>query len=579
MPTDVMGSAAWNNFLGHDAKYLSAKCNLLLGRPVFPGSLEPVYGKLLFRRPGHMLSIAQSGSGKGVSLIIPNLLSYMGSMLVIDPKGENSWITAKWRREGLGNKVYILDPWGEVNKSYGAPAGELETIASLNPLSFLEPKAADDPAALGYIGDVTYFADALVVTNPEAKEPHWDASAKELVAGLIAYVAEKQDIDPRKKTLKLVRALLNLPFDTLRTICGQVVEAAPNSVAAMKLSRFVKDTSEASGVHVTAKTQTRFLDTMPEQETSDFSFDELATGRTTIYLVIPATELQENGRWLRLMVSMAIRAVARIRASLDLPVLFMLDEFGTVGRLDVVENAYGLMRGFGIAVWAFLQDLSQLQRDYPKSWRTFVQNSTAMTSYGVMDDATADYISKMLGTQTVEYEARSTSTSKTSGTNWSQTGSSRSDGVSTSENISVNTTGRPLLFPDEIRRLRDDLCIVLGRHNPFLCRRLIYYEDYPFYRAARFDPTHFRSQEQQIQRGDAKTAKVLPYLARQQITSFESGKAALFPCGFEVERSRWGAITVRRGRRQLVKFRREEEFIPWAQQVLPEGYRRFGFVF
>ena len=230
MPTDVMGSAAWNNFLGHDAKYLSAKCNLLLGRPIFPGSRESVYGKLLFRKPGHMLSIAQSGSGKGVSLIIPNLLSYMGSMLVIDVKGENSWITAKWRREGLGNTVYILDPWGEVNRAYGASAGELETIASLNPLSSLAPKVADDPKATEYIGDVTYFADALVVENPEAKDPHWDRSAKELIAGLIAFVAEKQDIDPRKKTLKLVRSLLNLPDETLRTICVEAVKDAPERV-------------------------------------------------------------------------------------------------------------------------------------------------------------------------------------------------------------------------------------------------------------------------------------------------------------------------------------------------------------
>src|ERR1700689_2876314 len=135
-------------------------------------------------------------------------------MLVVDVNGENSWITAKWRREGLGKKVHILDRWGEVNKSYGTPAGEEETTASLNPLSSLEPKAADDPTATRYISDVTYFADALVVTNPEAKAPHWDASAKELIAGLIAFVAEKQDIDPRKKTLKLVRSLLNLDFDT-----------------------------------------------------------------------------------------------------------------------------------------------------------------------------------------------------------------------------------------------------------------------------------------------------------------------------------------------------------------------------
>ena len=322
-------------------------------------------------------------------------------------------------REGLGNKVYILDPWGEVNSAYGARAGEQETIASLNPLSSLDPKAKD------YIGDVTYFADALVVANPEAKDPHWDASAKELIAGLIAYVAERPDIDPREKTLKLVRGLLNLPDDTLRTICAHVVEVAPRSVAAMKLGRFLKDTTEASGVVSTARTQTAFLDNIPEDQGSDFSFDELATGRATVYLVIPADKLRDNGRWLRLMVSMAIRAVSRIRASLDLPVLFMLDEFGTVGRLEVVENAYGLMRGFGIAVWAFLQDLNQLSQDYPKSWRTFIANSTAMTCYGVMDQFTAEEVSKMLGTETREYEARSIS--KTTGTSWSPTGSSTSN--------------------------------------------------------------------------------------------------------------------------------------------------------
>ena len=137
------------------------------------------------------------------------------------------------------------------------------------------------------------------------------------------------------------------------------------------------------------------------------------------------------------------------------------------------------------------------------------------------------------------------------------------------------------MFPDEVRRLNDDLCIVLGRHNPFLCRRLLYYEDYPFYRAARFDPTHFGSQQLQIQKGDAKTAAVLPQLARQQITSFESGKAALFPCGFEVERTWWGSITVRRGRRQLAKFQARRPIRSvgaggFAGRIPPAGIRFLG---
>jgi type IV secretion system protein VirD4 len=568
MPTDVMGSAAWSDFPGDDAKYLAAKCNLLLGRPVLPDSLEPVYGKLHFRRPGHMLSVAPTGSGKGVSLIIPNLLSYMGSMLVIDPKGENAWVTAKWRREGLGNKVYILDPWGEVNKAYGALAGEQETVARFNPLSSLDPKDAD------YVDDVTYFADALVVTSENAKEPHWDNSAKDLIGGLIAYVVEKENIEPRDKTLKTVRALLNLPDEDLNKICDNALDLGPESVAAQKIGRFKKDTTEVAGVFSTARTQTIFLQSKTlgrNMDISDFSFDELAKGLATVYLVLPAGRLATHGRWLRLMVSMAIRAVARIRAPLDLPVLFMLDEFGTVGRLEVVENAYGLMRGFGIAVWAFLQDLGQLQRDYPKSWRTFIANSTALTCYGAMDQSTAEEISKMLGTGTVEYKTHS----ETIGTNTSADGTLN---TSKSQNTSVNMTGRPLLMPDEVRRLRADLCLVLGRSNPVLCRRLLYYEDYPFYRAARWDP-HFGSPEGKRKAAEMKTAAALAQLARQQINSFESGRDALRLCGFDVQRTSWGSITVRRGQRELAKFWGEKKFVPWAQDVAAQGYRRLEFVF
>ena len=575
MPTDVMGSAAWNNFPGDDAKYLAAKRYLLLGRPVLPGSLEPVYGKLHFRNPAHLLSIAPTGSGKGVSLIIPNLLSYRGSMLVIDPKGENAWVTAKWRREGLGNKVYILDPWGEVNSKYGALAGTEEIVARFNPLSALDPKAAD------YVDDIAYFADALVVTSENAREPHWDASAKDLIGGLISYVMEMENMAPESKTLKTMRDLLNLPDDDLRTICGDAVALGSDSVAAKKLGRFKKDTTEVSGVFSTARTQTSFLDSETlrrNMEISDFSFDEMATGLATVYLVLPAERLATYGRWLRLMVSVGIRAVAHTRASQQQPVVFMLDEFGTVGRLEAVENAYGLMRGFGMALWAFLQDLTQLQRDYPKSWQSFIANSAAVTCFGVMDEFTVEHISKMLGTMTVEYQTQSESVSDSTGTSWSAGGTSTSASRNISRNTSMNMTGRPLLMPDEVRRLNADLCLVLGRYNPILCRRLVYYEDYPFYRAARWDP-HFGSPQQQTKAAESKTAAALAHLARQQITSFDSATTGLLSCGFKVEKSYWGSISVRRGQRQLAKFRREQDFIPWAQQILAEGYRRLEFVF
>ena len=85
----------------------------------------------------------------------------------------------------------------------------------------------------------------------------------------------------------------------------------------------------------------------------------------------------------------------------------MLDEFGTIGKLNAVAQAYGLMAGLGMIIWAFAQDLNQLKRDYPDHWETFIGNSQAMTCFGVMDNFTADYISKLLGT--ADGRARQTS--------------------------------------------------------------------------------------------------------------------------------------------------------------------------
>ena len=87
----------------------------------------------------------------------------------------------------------------------------------------------------------------------------------------------------------------------------------------------------------------------------------------------------------------------------------MLDEFGTIGKLNAVAQAYGLMAGLGMIMWAFAQDLNQLKRDYPEHWETFIGNSQAVTCFGVMDNFTADYISKMLGTATIEQVNVSTS--------------------------------------------------------------------------------------------------------------------------------------------------------------------------
>jgi type IV secretion system protein VirD4 len=488
----LLGSANWSTDpgqlrfapLGNDGTPVG-------GRFLVLGESREVLGNLHVRAPRqHMISVAPTRSGKGVSLIIPNLLTYGGSVLAVDPKGENAWVTAAYRRNVLGQKTVILDPWGEVNRRYGSMVGIKESFASFNPLSILNPGSDD------FMEDLAYLADALIITN--SKEPYFDDTARELWAGLMAYVVEHPAFKGGK-TLYAARRLLMQSTEAFENTIEAAVDLGSESMAARKLGQFLnaEENRGLTSVISAARTQTAFLDTdvlNRSMEFSDFSFDELCGGNTSLYLVLPPAKLFTYARWLRLMVSIGIRSVARGGGSSSpqgLPVLFMLDEFGTIGRLEAVAQAYGPMAGLGMIMWAFVQDFNQLNRDYPKHWETFIGNSQALTCFGVMDNFTADYISKFLGTQTIEESKAQTSIGQQTnplGPNQSWFTPRTSHSRSTS--YQTNTLSRPLLYPDEIRCLPGDDCVIMGRFPPILSRRIVYHEDWWFLQKARADPKH-----------------------------------------------------------------------------------------
>ncbi len=362
---------------------------------------------------GHAITFGRTRGGKGVSSIIPALLTYKGSMVVIDPKGENAWITAERRRQ-LGQRVVILDPWNEVNFRYGSKAGVTEQITQFNPLSALDPDDDD------FADDVTAIAEAFILQT--GNDPHWTDSARELVAGLIA--AEVQN-NPGKASMRSVRKLLRAPMAILRDAVNEIVENFPDSLAAGKLAAFVEkeegvsatNDKEISSIRSTARTQTAFLDsaalvTSMETNNPPFNLSELATGRVTLYLVLPVKRLRSHGRWLRTILTLAISAIADQPEPPEFPVTFLLDELGTISPgsgLSMIEQSYGLMAGLGIRIWAFLQDLPQLKRDYPASWETFISNSSIIQLLNVADSTTATYFSNYLGTATVNAKTGSRS--------------------------------------------------------------------------------------------------------------------------------------------------------------------------
>lgn len=335
----------------------------------------------------HVMTIAGSRAGKGVSTIIPNLIEYPGSVLVIDPKGENAHHTRNRRKTGLGQDVFVLDPFGVSGHA----------TSSFNPLSMIDAEA--DTA----VDDAALVAEALVIQE-EGPGRHFSAAARNLLRGLILYVCT--DEPPERRNLPWVRQLLTLDGEGCKLLiaamqenasCNGVIRRAANSLA-------TKSENERSGVISTAIEQTDFLDSPPLARclaSSDFSLADLKRKPTTVYLCLPAGRMATHSRWLRIIVNLAVEAMEREPAKPSHRVLFLMDEFAVLDHLSSIEKAAGQIAGFGVKLWPVLQDLSQLKSIYKDRWETFMGNAGLMQFFGNNDLTTLQYLSQRLGKSTI----------------------------------------------------------------------------------------------------------------------------------------------------------------------------------
>ncbi|MFT8247167.1 type IV secretory system conjugative DNA transfer family protein, partial [Roseomonas sp. BN140053] len=130
---------------------------------------------------------------------------------------------------------------------------------------------------------------------------------------------------------------------------------------------------------------------------------QLKTKPTTIYLCLPARHFGSCSRWLRLFINLTLQAMEESDAppAGGVPVLMVLDEFATLGRMKQIEEAAGQIAGFGVKLWPILQDLGQLKSLYEDRWETFLGNAGIVQFFGNNDLTTLDWISKRCGRTTI----------------------------------------------------------------------------------------------------------------------------------------------------------------------------------
>jgi type IV secretion system protein VirD4 len=209
---------------------------------------------------------------------------------------------------------------------------------------------------------------------------------------------------------------------------------------------------------------------------ADFSFGELRNGVATVFLVLPPDRLATHARWLRLLVTQALAELARTpRAGDEIggQVLFLLDEFAALGRLEPIERAYGLMAGYGVQLWAILQDIHQLKSLYGERSGTFLANAGATQVFNVGDIDTAKWVSQTVGVSTEAFYSTSSNSSTTS--------SLKSGSSSSGSSTTLNFARRDLMTPDEVMTMsRDQLLLLRPGFKPIAPQKVRYYEDPEF---------------------------------------------------------------------------------------------------
>ena len=331
--------------------------------------LEPI----LHTGDGHLITLARTGAGKGVGCIVPALLRYRGSVIVIDPKGENYQVAARRRRE-LGQDVRVLDPFGIVG----------DTTDALNPLDLIDtasPDAIDDAAELA----------ELLVTETSTRDPFWDSRAQSLVTTMLLHVAVARP--PILRNLTEMHYLLN---QSNEEIGFTFKEMAKSSHPSVRQGRAIRDTAEAkvwASILSTAQSHTDFLRSSGAQQTlgqSTIDLDAITRGDPlSIFIVVPPEKLESHGKLLRLWIGAMMSAITRRSQRPDLPTLFILDEAAQLGALKQLRQAITLLRGYGLRTWSFWQDLSQLKMMYPQDWQTMVNNCEVLQAFGFANAAVA----------------------------------------------------------------------------------------------------------------------------------------------------------------------------------------------
>lgn len=452
--------------------------------------------------PEHVLCFAPTRSGKGVGLVIPTLLTWPGSTIVHDIKGENFQLTSGWRARF--GPVLLFDPTNTMSAAY-------------NPL--IEIRKGDCE-----VRDAQNIADILV--DPEGaleRRNHWEKTSHSLLVGTILHVLYAE----ADKTLAGVANFLSDPSHPIEATLNAMLstphlgERVHPVVASAARELLNKSENERSGVlSTTMSFLGLYRDPVVARVTgrSDWRIRDLVDGSrpVSLYLVVPPSDIARTKPLMRLVLNQIGR---RLTESLDPDhrrqrLLLMLDEFAALGRLDFFESQLAFMAGYGIRSFLITQSLNQLERSYGPN-HAILDNCHIRIAFSTNDERTAKRVSDALGTATEMRVMKNYAGHRLSP--WLG-----------HLMVSRQETSRPLLTPGEIMQLSpSDAIVMISGMHPVRARKVRYYED-PQFQGRMLKPSRSTSASLVDQLDDWSSGKPIPpsielLASRRKLRDFDGG--------------------------------------------------------
>lgn len=416
---------------------------------------------LIFDGQQFVLVAAPTRSGKGVGIVIPNLLNWPDSCVVLDVKLENYEKTSGFRA-AHGQEVYLFNPF----------ATDFKTCR-WNPLSSV---SRDQNYR---IGDIQAIAAVFYPTDHTVKEPFWNEQAQNLFLGIALYLLETPELP---FTLGEILRQGSGYGKSLDKHLKEIIENRSNGDKPLSrpcidaLNRFISNSeSTASSIKSSFDAPLGiFANPIVDAATSgdDFSLKDVRRKKMSIYFGIQPNRLKSASRLINLFFSQLVNLntdeLPEKNPDLKYQCLSILDEFTAMGRVSIIAETVSFLAGYNIRLLPIIQSYEQLEEYYGKeSARNFIKNHDLKIVFPPDDIEDAERVSKTLGTFTEKAVSHGNSRSPMQGIG---------SNVTRSENTSDQR--RALMLPQELREMPQDEQIIIKSHTkPILCQKVRYYEE------------------------------------------------------------------------------------------------------